>query len=94
MLTISDKAVSVLKAAKLTEGAPADAGVRIQRAEVADDHGMIAVSLAIRNGPVSSDKSFEQDGQRIFIEDALVEPLDGRMLDVREDSDGTALVLR
>jgi Fe-S cluster assembly iron-binding protein IscA len=93
MLTVSDKAVSVLKAAKLTEGAPAEAGIRIQRGTTTEDRGALTLSLAIREDPVPSDESFEQDGLRIFVEDALVEPLDGRTLDVREDGDGPALVL-
>jgi Fe-S cluster assembly iron-binding protein IscA len=97
MLSVSDKAVSLLKAVKQSEGAPAGAGVRIQRAGDAEDHGKtVTLSVAIRNSPVPSDESFEQNGLRIFVEDALVEPLDGRMLDVREDDDneGPALVLR
>jgi Fe-S cluster assembly iron-binding protein IscA len=94
MLTVSDKAVSLLKAAKLTEGAPAEAGVRIQRGAASEDRGAVTLSLAIRDSPVPSDESFEQDGLRIFVEDALVEPLDGRTLDVREDNEGPALVLR
>ena len=94
MLTVSDKAVSLLKAAKLTEGAPPEAGVRIQRGAVSEDRGAVTLSLAIRESPVPSDESFEQDGLRIFVEDALIEPLDGRTLDVREDNEGPELVLR
>jgi Fe-S cluster assembly iron-binding protein IscA len=94
MLTVSDKAVSLLKAAKLTEGAPAEAGVRIQRGATAEDRGAVTLSLAIREAPVPSDESFEQDGLRIFVEDVLVQPLDGRTLDVSEDNGGMELVLR
>ena len=93
MLTVSNKAVTLLKAAKLTEGAPPEAGVRIQRGAAAEDRDAVTLSLAIQRNPAPSDESFEQDGLRIFVEDALVEPLDGRTLDVREDGEGTALVL-
>lgn len=94
MLSVSDKAVSLLKAVKQSEGAPAGAGVRIQRAGGPEDHETVTLSLAIRNSPVPSDESFEQDGLRIFVEDTLIAPLDGRMLDVREDDEGPALCLR
>ena len=95
MLSVSDKAVSLLKAVKQSEGAPPGAGVRIQRAGGAEDHGTVTtLSVAIHNSPVSSDESFEQDGLRIFVEDTLIAPLDGRMLDVREDGEGAALFLR
>ncbi len=95
MLSVSDKAVSLLKAVKQSEGAPAGAGVRIQRAGDAEDHGRaVTLSVAFRNSPVPSDESFERDGLRIFVEDTLIEPLDGRMLDVREDDEGAALFLR
>jgi Fe-S cluster assembly iron-binding protein IscA len=40
------------------------------------------------------DEEVEQHGFRIFIEDALVEPLDGRTLDVREDPEEMGLVFR
>jgi Fe-S cluster assembly iron-binding protein IscA len=94
MLTVSDKAVSILKAAKLTEGAPARAGVRIQRGAPIGDREAVTLSLAIRENPVPSDESFEQDGLRIFVEDALVQPLEGRTLDVNDEGDRVQLVLR
>jgi Fe-S cluster assembly iron-binding protein IscA len=94
MLTVSNKAVSFLKATKLTMGAPPDAGVRIQREAISEDRSVPAVSLAIRENPAPSDQSFEQDGLRIFVEDSLMEPLDGHTLDIREDDDGAAIILR
>jgi Fe-S cluster assembly iron-binding protein IscA len=94
MLIVSDKAVSLLKAAKMTEGASPEAGVRIQRGAVSEDRAAVTLSLAIQKDPAPSDESFEQDGLRIFVEDALVEPLDGCTLDVREDNEGMELVLR
>jgi len=94
MLTVSNKAVSFLKATKLTMGAPPDVGVRIQRETIDEDRGALGLSLALRENPAPSDQSFEQDGLRIFVEDSLMEPLDGRTLDIREDDDGAAIVLR
>ena len=54
----------------------------------------IAVGLAISDDPDPDDEEFEQEGLRIFVEDVLVEPLDGRILDVREADEGPEFVFR
>ncbi len=54
----------------------------------------MSVGFAITDEPDPDDEEFEQEGLRIFVEDALVEPLDGLTLDVRVDDDGTELVFR
>ena len=93
MLTVTKKAVELLKAAKTVEGAAEDAGIRIRRG-VAANESKISVGIAISDEPDSDDEEFEQDGLRIFVEDVLVQPLDGRTLDVREAAEGTELVFR
>ena len=92
MLTITQSAVTVLKAAKAANNAKGDAGIRIRRDVRSDSSGMIAIGLAISDSPYPGDEEFEQDGLRIFIEEALIDPLDGRTLDVREASEGPELV--
>ena len=94
MLTITRNAVTVLKAAKAANGTEDNAGIRIRRAVGSDNSGMLAIGLAISESPYPGDEEFEQDGLRIFVEEALIDPLDGRTLDVREASEGTELVLR
>ena len=59
-----------------------------------DNSGMIAIGLTKSDLPDPGDEEFEQDGLRIFVEDALIDPLDGRTLDVREASEGPELVFR
>jgi Fe-S cluster assembly iron-binding protein IscA len=54
----------------------------------------VAVGFAISEDPNPDDEEIEQEGLRIFVEDALIEPLDGRILDVREASEGPELVFR
>jgi Fe-S cluster assembly iron-binding protein IscA len=44
--------------------------------------------------PDPADEEFEQEGLRIFVEDTLVEPLDGLTLDARIDDKGTEFVFR
>jgi Fe-S cluster assembly iron-binding protein IscA len=94
MLTVTERAAALLKAAKAAEGAADDAGIRIRRGVTANE-SKISVGFAISDEPdPDDDEEFEQDGLRIFVEDVLVEPLDGRTLDVREAAEGTELVFR
>ena len=93
MLTVTKRAAALLKAAKAAEGAADDAGIRILRGVMPNESG-IAVGLAISDDPDPDDEEFEQEGLRIFVEDVLVEPLDGRTLDVREADEGPEFVFR
>jgi Fe-S cluster assembly iron-binding protein IscA len=93
MLKVTKKAATLLKAAKAAQGAADDAGIRIQRG-VMPNESRVAVGVAISDDPDPNDEEFEQEGLRIFVEDALVEPLDGRTLDVREADEGPEFVFR
>ncbi|MGH7913291.1 MAG: hypothetical protein ACREPW_01395, partial [Candidatus Binataceae bacterium] len=75
------------------EGAADDAGIRIRTGVMANE-SETSVGFAFSNEPDPDDEEFEQDGLRIFVEDTLVQPLDGRTLDVREAAEGTELVFR
>ena len=94
MLTVTKEAAELLKAVKAAENAPDHAGIRIRRGVVSNDSGQVAVGFAISEDPDPDDEEFEQEGLRIFVEDALIEPLDGRILDVREASEGPELIFR
>ena len=93
MLTITKKAAAVLKAAKAAEGATDNAGIRIRAGAMPDQSG-VSVGFAISDAPDPDDMELEQEGLRVFIQDVLVEPLDGRTLDVREAVDGMELIFR
>ena len=96
MLTVTKRAAALLKAAKAAEGGASDAGIRIRadkKAQVLEESG-ISIGFAIRDDPAPHDEELEQHGLRIFIEDVLVESLDGQILDVREAAEGTQLVFR
>jgi Fe-S cluster assembly iron-binding protein IscA len=93
MLKVTSRAVAVLKAAKFAEGASGDAGIRLRQGNVGNE-GAIAVGFAISTEPVPTDDSFEQDGLRIFVEDKLTEPLDGRTLDLSDETEGVQLIFR
>jgi Fe-S cluster assembly iron-binding protein IscA len=94
MLKVTKKAAAILKAAKAAEGATGGAGIRLRRGAIANDSGNLTVGFAISDEPDPDDEEFEQEGLRIFVEDALVEPLDGRTLDVRDANEGLELVFR
>jgi len=94
MVKVTREAAAVLKAAKAAHGATEDAGIRILKGSVPGEPGTLAVGFAITRDPRPDDEEFEQQGLRIFVEDALVEPLDGRTLDVRDDNEGPELVWR
>jgi hypothetical protein len=44
--------------------------------------------------PILTMRNSSRKGSRIFVEEALVEPLDGRTLDVRDANEGLELVFR
>jgi iron-sulfur cluster assembly protein len=94
MLTITKEAANLLTALKVAGGAPDDAGIRILSREVANGSGEVAVGFAISEEPEPDDEEFEQEGLRIFVEDALVETLEESILDVHYASEGPELVWR
>ena len=94
MLTVTKKAAALLKAAKAAEGAAGDAGIRLRMGSISDDSGKVAIGHAICDDPNPNDEEFEQEGLRIFLEEELIEPLDGRTLDVVDVDEGLKLVFR
>jgi hypothetical protein len=49
---------------------------------------------ALKNSVVRWRESFEERGLLIFVESAVIEPLDGRILDVRFEKNRTELFFR
>ena len=96
MLTVTKKAAALLKAAKAAEGGANDAGIHIVAGKKTQEPGEseISIGFAIADEPAPDDEEVEQHGLRIFIQDVLVEPLDGQTLDVREAAEGMELVFR
>ena len=96
MLTVTKEATVFLKVTKAAEGARENAGIRIGilRGEASNNPKKPTVGFKISDDPEPDDEELEQDGLRIFVEDVLIEALDGHILDVRYASDEPKLVLR
>jgi Fe-S cluster assembly iron-binding protein IscA len=96
MLTVTSTAAALLKGAKSEEGASANAGIRLRRGiDISDcEDRVIPIGFVISDAPEPGDQSFEQQGLLIFVESALIEPLDGRILDVRIEENRTELFFR
>ena len=86
MLKVTNKAVTLLKAtARAQGGVSEDAGIRIRLDAASREHGTIRLCFHICDEPETSDAELELDGLRIFVEDGLRQPLEGRTLDVRNE---------
>lgn len=95
MLNVTKEATALLVVARKAEGGLPTAGIRIRRGDSGrSENEALAIAFTISNEPEPNDEEFEQNGLRIFVEDALVEPLDGRTLDVGDGGDGPELVFR
>jgi Fe-S cluster assembly iron-binding protein IscA len=97
MLTVTKKAAALLKAAKAGHGAAPETGIRIRRSAIAKGSGerAQAVGFAVVEQPTPGEEESEQNGLRIFVDEQLIKVLDGRTLDVwNESDDGPELVFR
>ena len=54
----------------------------------------MAIGFVVSDEPQSGDDAFEQHGLRVFVQDSLVEPLEGRTLDVNGADEIPELVFR
>jgi Fe-S cluster assembly iron-binding protein IscA len=97
MLQVTQNAVNVLKDARERAGAPADAGVRIERTQAESDGSrprQVLITLGFTNQPAPQDQTIEKDGMKVFVSSDLVEPLSERVLDVQTTDEGTQLMFR
>lgn len=94
MLIVTQRAVDLLKATKAAKGVEDNSGIRIRRGTMPDDPGKIGIGLQISDEASPGDDELQREGLSIFVEDALIEPLDGRTLDVRDSDEGPEFVFR
>lgn len=86
MLTVTDTAVEAIREILASEpDLPAEAGLRIA-AHQHGDHFHLGIDLV--DGPEDGDAVFEAEGARVFVEDVLLDELDGVALHAEEDDEG------
>jgi Fe-S cluster assembly iron-binding protein IscA len=96
MLRVTKEAATMLIAARGAEGGSPTAGIRIRKHGDRKKSGKktLAIGFAISDERYPEDEEYEENGLRMFVEEALVEPLDGRTLDVSTVGDELQLVFR
>ncbi len=84
MLTLTPEAVEAVRNATSTEGAPAEAGLRISAEEV---DGEVELELSLVDSPTEGDHVVEQDGARIYLDAAAADALTEVELDAEAHGD-------
>ncbi|MCL2418323.1 MAG: HesB/YadR/YfhF-family protein [Conexibacteraceae bacterium] len=93
MLALTQDATEVIEGLLAGPGVPEGAGVRIASAypNEADAPGTLQVRLAVEPG--DHDEVIEEAGARVFVEDAVTQYLDDKLLDVNLDGEQVRFAL-
>jgi iron-sulfur cluster assembly protein len=96
MLTVTKEAVALLRAVKAAEGASPESGIRILKGQTSEKSGKrtVTVQFAVSEDPCQDDEELQENGLRIFVDETLVDDLDGRTLDVTAADRGLELFFR
>ncbi len=84
MLTLSDGAVSAIRALTAQPDLPGEAGLRI----MAQGEGEPMLQLALADGPMAGDHVVEEGGARVFVEAAAADVLADKELDAQVTEQG------
>jgi iron-sulfur cluster assembly protein len=93
VLTLTPTAAEVVK--QLVASAPVDdeaGGVRISAGEPTASG--TALQIAIVDGPETADQALDEDGAHVFMEPAVAEYLDDKVLDAELDSGRVSFAVR
>ncbi|UGY92760.1 hypothetical protein [Streptomyces gobiensis] len=89
MLMLTPTAIEAVRTMISTEGAPADAGLRISATD-----GSETLQLGVTAAPADGDEVMVVEGARLFLDEQAAAFLDDKILDTGLDADGQgALVL-
>ena len=89
MLHLTDNAKAAITGITSQSGLPDTGGVRITLTPDADQ-----VELSLSPEPESSDQVIEEDGARVFVEEAATPLLDQHTLDAESGPEGIGFALR
>lgn len=84
MLTLTESAVSAIRALTSEQEASAETGLRI----MAPDDGATSFQLALTQGPMAGDQVVEEGGARVFLEGPVAAALDDKALDAQVNDEG------
>lgn len=82
MITLTGRAVEVIRNLTAQRGLSEDAGLRIAQQGYAGSLG-----LAMCSCPQAGDEIIETEGARVFLQETAAAMLDGRVLDARLEED-------
>jgi iron-sulfur cluster assembly protein len=85
VLTITSEAAQVIGAIVASSPIP-EGGVKISAKPVNDTESRLELSIV--EGPIQSDSVIEEEGTRLFLEDAVSEYLDDKVLDAQMEDGG------
>jgi iron-sulfur cluster assembly protein len=85
MLTITSEAAQVIGAIVASSPIP-EGGVKISAKPVTDTESRLELSIV--EGPTETDSVIEEEGTRLFLEDAVSEYLDDKVLDAQMEEGG------
>lgn len=91
-MQVTESATELLKQARAEMGAPADAGVRLQRVPAAQAGEGVRIEFA--EEPEQGDEVIEEPGLRIFVSPDLADLLSERVLDADMTPNGPELWFR
>lgn len=86
MLTLTDDAVSAIRALTAQPGLPADTGLRIASTAATDD-GIPTFELALAAAPQPDDHVIETSGVRVFLDPEAQAAFDDKALDAETDEE-------
>ena len=84
MLTLTDNAVTAIRALTSQPEQPPDTGLRI----TGEGEGVPSFQLALVETPVAGDQVIETDGARVFLEEGDAQALADKALDAEVDDQG------
>jgi Fe-S cluster assembly iron-binding protein IscA len=80
VLAITETAADAIRGIVTAPGLPEGAGLRIAHAE---DEQASTLEVSVADLPDDSDQVLDEAGARVFLEDAVVEMLDDKLLDAQ-----------
>jgi Fe-S cluster assembly iron-binding protein IscA len=95
MLVLTDEATQAIEQILSEPSLPESAGVRIGLATSPDGRGPApaALEVSIVETPVPTDSVIAEHGARVFLDEAIADQLDDKLLDARVSDDGVRFAL-